>query len=307
MKFCSALASSFVWHLVSANAVGDNKLNGRYLRSDDKTDLSSKDVDLAEVNRRAHASRSLSETGVEEGEEFEGDIKPMCDQIKAGYGLEEAKKLVERGILDPSCLDEDSRDLAIMKFQQYLWNFERVEDRYVIPWEFDSSFESSSNRLVVENALSDLAEASGVVTFVPRNTQTRYISVYRGGGCSSYVGSAYAQFNDPVQPLSIGYGSGWTCATTGIVQHEFLHALGFWHEQSRPDRDDYVTINLDNVDSGYENNFDKMTTTYVDSQEVQYDYSSVMHYGEYSFSNNGEKNNRCAWQRRWSTRWTFCF
>lgn len=34
----------------------------------------------------------------------------------------------------------------------------------------------------------------------------------------------------------------------GIVMHELLHVLGFYHEHQRPDRDEYVSVDLDNVE-----------------------------------------------------------
>ena len=59
-----------------------------------------------------------------------------------------------------------------------------------------------------------------------------------------------------------------------------MHALGVNHEQTRMDRDDYVTINLDNVKSGHKHNFDKKDGR----TPMPYDYLSVMQYDWWAFS-----------------------
>uniref|UniRef100_A0A8C6Q3P3 Metalloendopeptidase n=1 Tax=Nothobranchius furzeri TaxID=105023 RepID=A0A8C6Q3P3_NOTFU len=74
------------------------------------------------------------------------------------------------------------------------------------------------------------------------------------------------------------------CMWAGIAAHEFMHALGFVHEQSRSDRDHYVTIVWKNIMPEHIHNFRKQATNNLNSP---YDYSSVMHYGRYAFSEDG--------------------
>ena len=58
-----------------------------------------------------------------------------------------------------------------------------------------------------------------------------------------------------------------------------MHAVGFWHEHSRADRDKYIRIFWDNIDGG------KSNTNYEiqeeDSMIGEYDVCSIMHYGLY--------------------------
>ena len=59
--------------------------------------------------------------------------------------------------------------------------------------------------------------------------------------CWSFVGDLQSG-----QTVSIGE----RCDYKAIVEHELLHALGFYHEQSRTDRDDYVQIWWDEIIEG---------------------------------------------------------
>lgn len=75
----------------------------------------------------------------------------------------------------------------------------------------------------------------------PRTNEKDYIKIVSDHtGCWSHIGKIGDE-----QKINLQIPG---CVTKkGIIIHEIMHAAGFWHEHTRPDRDTYVTINLKNI------------------------------------------------------------
>ena len=76
------------------------------------------------------------------------------------------------------------------------------------------------------------------------------------------------------------------CITDSTVMHEFIHAIGFYHEQSRPDRDKFVKINKQNISPNSGHNFKRAKNSLTFG--VPYDGLSIMHYSYKALSKSGK-------------------
>jgi hypothetical protein len=99
------------------------------------------------------------------------------------------------------------------------------------------NYSDAVERSVIAKAIGEY-HLRTCIKFRPRTTETDYIHLTKGNGCSSHVGRTGG-----AQPVTLGPG----CVFTGIAIHELMHAVGFWHEQSRWDRDDHVNVYFQNV------------------------------------------------------------
>ena len=138
---------------------------------------------------------------------------------------------------------------------------------------------SLPNQTRVTDAINQW-QANTPIRFVERTTQRGYVLFRAGSGCSSNVG-----YSGGLQYVNLASN-----CSTGNTIHEIGHTLGLWHEQSRADRDTYVTINTANIISGYETDFQTYTQRGSDGFDSDggLDFGSIMLYGSYDFSKNGQ-------------------
>lgn len=108
--------------------------------------------------------------------------------------------------------------------------------------------------------------------FIERKMQSRYIRFIpdefpMDGVCrSSTHGMEWFPTDIRLDPLT----------PIGVIAHEIGHAIGFLHEQKRPDRDAFININENQINPIYFSQFAKENN---ESSVNGYDLDSIMHYG----------------------------
>ncbi|KAM9367052.1 hatching enzyme 1.2-like [Symphorus nematophorus] len=188
--------------------------------------------------------------------------------------IEKANAEITTGLVHGDIRPNTQRNAVPCTARGCLWP---KRGRFVyVPVSFSSRYTKAEIDFIIRGLLT--FHNSTCIRFVRRQWQHwQYIHFFSGNGCWSSLG------RQPSGQLISLKRRG--CLFRGTVQHEVLHALGFHHEHVRSDRDRYVSILTQNIQTGKGFNFRKVQTNNLGTS---YDFNSVMHYSKYAFSKNGK-------------------
>lgn len=114
--------------------------------------------------------------------------------------------------------------------------------------------------------------------WIPRTNQTNYVEFIFGSSSGS-DGWAHIGYQGGRQTISLDQ-----YISVASVIHEMGHTVGLYHEHSRKDRDQYISIQWNNIQSGQAYNFNM----YNSGTDIgPFNINSVMMYWPNSYSKNG--------------------
>lgn len=151
----------------------------------------------------------------------------------------------------------------------------------IIPYRIPEGHFSESELAKIQSILDEYNTIT-CLQFRPMvDTDENFIDIVASyAGCWSSVGmEGGAQVLNLQLPHCIRYGT---------IRHELMHAIGFEHQQSSSNRDQFLKINWENIADKKKHNFVKYPASRVQNFGLDYDYNSIMHYSGVAFSKNGQ-------------------
>ncbi|MBI2520145.1 MAG: M12 family metallopeptidase [Bdellovibrio sp.] len=125
-------------------------------------------------------------------------------------------------------------------------------------------------------AMDELREKTGI-EFVSAYKQKDFVSFNsHQDQCLSHVGRIGGE-----QEVWLGPN-----CKKGEILHELMHTLGFFHEQSRPDRDEYIMVFWENIEKKYWEQFKKISSDFQNLIDSEFDFNSIMLYPPEAFALN---------------------
>ena len=207
----------------------------------------------------------------ETGVQTTGSINGIKYVVINGHAVAQGDMVLGKVFADGRVIKPGTRGLGQNK----------LVDRWpdgVVPFQYAQNITNLSKQRS-QDAIQHWTEQTGIA-FIERNDDNAalypdYVNFEPSAGCASWVGRIGQQ-----QAIWVSDN-----CTTGSIIHEIGHAIGLFHEHTRPDRDNFISVNWGSIVEGKSFNFDILNAG-VD-QLGPYDYGSIMHYGEFFFSDNG--------------------
>uniref|UniRef100_A0A914YWC3 Zinc metalloproteinase n=1 Tax=Panagrolaimus superbus TaxID=310955 RepID=A0A914YWC3_9BILA len=202
-------------------------------------------------------------------------IDPKSNTSLKFQSIEESNKGLEDYLyegdilLSPEQIDEMTNPRKKRQAMTLDYRWDKTKPIY---YRFDSSLDPAVPPLFRIGA--KFWNDNTCLNLVESNTATS-IRVFDGTGQST---GCFSGVGRSTQHISISATKG--CNHFGVITHEIAHALGIKHEQSRHDRDNYITTIPSNMNQFYFTWFmnDKLTASNSNNFGLPYDWGSIMHY-----------------------------
>jgi len=143
----------------------------------------------------------------------------------------------------------------------------------IIP--YDVSKLTPEQQAIVKRGIQRWIDTGAQISFVPRTNEEEF--VYFTGNLTNGNNTSLVGYKRGAR-AEINITAFWWQQQEWMVVHELGHALGFYHEHQRWDRDDFITVHYENIKPGRSSDYDRISRTNWIVRSTPYDYRSIMHY-----------------------------